>query len=824
MTHGEKTDLSRRSFVKGTTLSALAAVAGGGGLFGCAPQQEETDLAESGVKAAGFDPEREDGEVIWNSCVFCGFTRCPMRFHVKDGLYLYTEADNTGSPEFGGIQARACLRGRTQAMKLNHPDRLKYPMKRTGKRGSGEFERISWDEAIDTIVSEYKRVVETWGNEAVMSNYNFYHFFNVTGGSLTSYGNDSSGAIIAYVPHTTGGGTGGKDDRFIGMGIMGSMPNTMQYSDLIVYFSSGDAENRTGGGGAMYQVELAREKGIRVVVIDPRMGGSVAAHPDEWIPIRPGTDAAMAHAMCYVMISEGLADEDFLHKYTQGYDDETMPEDLKGQHKSYKDYIMGTGYDMVEKTPEWAAPICGVPAETIRQLARDVCDAKAAFITTTQSPQRRQNGENTAFSVQMVAFVSGQVGRLGTNNGMKSAVMGDWYGCGGFLAYDMSAPTPNPVTAQFPQARIMEVCDNAVGMDQEHDAIIGAEKLTVPIKFLVFKHASNVETATDTNYARRVLGDETKVEFILGCGQFLNETLKFSDILLPDATDLEYPISVQPTMGDGTFFGLCFGRQIQEPQFEVRTEWDWMSEVAERYGVLEEYTMGFDSYEDYLKNLYQTTVLDLPQAYDMPTWEEGLEKGYWVFENDINYVAYEDFVNDPETYPMKTPSGKFEIYSTGLAEQAKLRSFEDEHDIISPIPIYQPENEGAAEANEEYPLQFTSWAPFNSFHTTSNCIEIISQAMKRCLWINPVDAESRGIKNGDMVRIYNDRGVIEIMARVTPRIMVGVCGMGRGGTPQFDENGVDHGGCANVLTSRHFSSLARGHCGNGSCLVQVEKA
>ena len=197
MTHGEKTDLSRRSFVKGTTLSALAAVAGGGGLFGCAPQQEETDLAESGVKAAGFDPEREDGEVIWNSCVFCGFTRCPMRFHVKDGLYLYTEADNTGSPEFGGIQARACLRGRTQAMKLNHPDRLKYPMKRTGKRGSGEFERISWDEAIDTIVSEYKRVVDTWGNEAVMSNYNFYHFFNVTGGSLTSYGNDSSGAIMA---------------------------------------------------------------------------------------------------------------------------------------------------------------------------------------------------------------------------------------------------------------------------------------------------------------------------------------------------------------------------------------------------------------------------------------------------------------------------------------------------------------------------------------------------------------------------------------------------------------------------------------------------
>jgi DmsA/YnfE family anaerobic dimethyl sulfoxide reductase A subunit len=821
MTNELASGVSRRTFIKGSALAALAAAAGTNGMFGAAPASAKE--SSSDADQPGYDPEREDGDVVWNTCVFCGFTRCPMRFHVKDGIYQYTEADNTGSSEFGGIQARACLRGRTQALKLNHPDRIKYPMKRTGARGSGEFERISWDEAIDTIASEYQRVIDTWGNEAVLANYNFSHLINITGGCLSSYGTDSSGAILRYVPYTNGGGTGGSDDAFIGGGIMGSLPTVMLDSDLIVAFSAGDAENRTGGGGSMYQLEQAREKGIRVVIIDPRMGDTLAAHPDEWIPIRPGTDGAMAQGMVYTMIDEGLADEDFLHNYTVGYDEQTMPDELKGQHKSYKDYVMGTGYDMVPKTPEWASQICGVPAETIAQLARDVCNANAAFVTTTQSPQRRQNGEMTAFSVQMVAFVSGQVGKPGTNNGMKTSVMGSWYNTG-YLPYDMACPTPNPVTAQFPQARIIEVCDNAVGMDQEHDAIMGVDKLTVPVKFLVFKHASNMETATDVNYARKVLGDESKVEFILGCGQFMNLSLSYSDILLPDATDLELPVNIMPSMSDGTFYGLSFGSQVQEPQFEIRNEFDWVSDWAEKLGVRDEYTMGCKDYTELSKYLYEQTISSTPQQFDMPTFEEGLAQGWWMWENDEKYVAYQDWRNDPETYPMKTETGKFNIYCEGMAEEAEKRVFDDPHDIISPIPIYQPENEGAEERNDTYPLQFTSWAPYNSFHTTSNCIDIIRQAMVRCLWINPVDAEERGIENGDTVRVYNDRGISELPARVTPRIMAGVVGMGRGGTPDFDENGVDHGACANVLTSRHFSSFARGHCGNGSCLVQVEKA
>lgn len=129
------------------------------------------------------------------------------------------------------------------------------------------------------------------------------------------------------------------------------------------------------------------------------MNETVSGHPDEWLPIRPGTDAALCAAIAHEWIVEGKVDKESLDTYCLGYDEDTMPESAKGQNKSYKDYIMGTGWDMVEKTPEWAAPITQIPASSIRELANTIAAAKAPFITQGWGPQPHTNGEDACRSI-----------------------------------------------------------------------------------------------------------------------------------------------------------------------------------------------------------------------------------------------------------------------------------------------------------------------------------------------------------------------------------------------------------------------------------------
>lgn len=814
---------SRRSFVKGSALAALAATASAGSaasLFGCAQEEPEAD---DGATLDAWEPEREEGETIWNTCYGCGFQICPLKFHVSEGMCTYVECHNSGDVEFGGFNPRACLRGRSMRKLLNNPDRIKYPMKRVGKRGSGEFEQISWDEAISIIAENFKRIFDEYGQgETVVSNYSMQRFFNLVGGSLTSWGTDSNAAVMALMPHVTGGSVvDGQWDSFLGGHIMGSCPDTMIDSDLVVQFSAGDAEHRSGGAGSMYHLEVARENGAKVYCIDPRMGDTMSGHPEEWIPIRPGTDGALAAALCYVFISDGTAAEDFLHSHCVGYDEETMPDHLKGQNKSYKDYILGTGYDMVAKSPEWASPITGIPAETIYKLAREISGAKNCFISSTFAPQRHNNGEMAAWAVCMVPIVSGHIGRAGTSNGMKSSGA-NLFTRVGVLPYDRNPTVANPVTAMYPQAKIFEVLDHAEGMTAEHDGIMGADGLTKNVKIAVFRHAGNVSTACDGNYAAQVLSDESKVEFILGSSMYMGTTMMFCDVVLPDVCDYELPVNIRFTKGDGTHFGMVFGKQIQEPYFECRNERDWCTDLAEHFGLREEFSEGFEKLEDWVVDAYEKTKDSA--IVELPPLEDGFEKGYFEWANDIPVIAYKDWRDDIENHPMKTPTGKFHIYSESIEQAFQAMTFDDPRDKISPIPVYQPEIEGIDDLTDEYPLQFINWKWWNGFHTVSNGVKEISQAMRHTLWINPVDAEPRGIANGDRVQVASARGTIEIEARVTPRIMPGVVGTGTGAWQRWDENGVDQGGAANTLTARHLTPLAKGHSGNGSTNVQVVKA
>ncbi|EPU4672403.1 molybdopterin-dependent oxidoreductase, partial [Escherichia coli] len=390
--------ISRRTLVKSTAIGSLALAAGGFSL-------------PFTLRSAAAAVQQASEKVVWGACsVNCG-SRCALRLHVKDNEVTWVETDNTGNDEYGNHQVRACLRGRSIRRRINHPDRLNYPMKRVGKRGEGKFERISWDEALDTIASSLKKTVEQYGNEAVYIQYSsgivggnmtrsspsasaVKRLMNCYGGSLNQYGSYSTAQISCAMPYTYGSNDG-------------NSTTDIENSKLVVMFGNNPAETRMSGGGITYLLEKAREKSnAKMIVIDPRYTDTAAGREDEWLPIRPGTDAALVAGIAWVLINENLVDQPFLDKYCVGYDEKTLPADApKNGH--YKAYILGEGDDKTAKTPQWASQITGIPVDRIIKLAREIGTAKPAYICQGWGPQRQANGELTARAIAMLPILTG---------------------------------------------------------------------------------------------------------------------------------------------------------------------------------------------------------------------------------------------------------------------------------------------------------------------------------------------------------------------------------------------------------------------------------
>lgn len=312
---------------------------------------------------------------------------------MRDDEVVYVETDNTGDDRYGDHQVRACLRGRSIRRRINHPDRLNYPMKRVGKRGEGKFVRISWQEALDTLADRLKSVVAQYGNEAVYINYSsgivggnitrsspsaspVARLMNCYGGSLNQYGTYSTAQIACAMPYTYGSNDG-------------NSTSDIENSKLVVMFGNNPAETRMSGGGITWYLEQARERSnARMIVIDPRYTDTAAGREDEWIPIRPGTDAALVAGIAWVLINEDLVDQPFLDKYCVGYDEKTLPAGAPA-NGHYKAYILGEGDDGIAKTPQWASRITGIPTERIIKLAREIGMSKPAYICRGWGPQRQ---------------------------------------------------------------------------------------------------------------------------------------------------------------------------------------------------------------------------------------------------------------------------------------------------------------------------------------------------------------------------------------------------------------------------------------------------
>lgn len=409
-------EVSRRGLVKTTAIGGLAMASSALTL----PFSRIAHAVDSAI------PTKSDEKVIWSACtVNCG-SRCPLRMHVVDGEIKYVETDNTGDDNYDGLhQVRACLRGRSMRRRVYNPDRLKYPMKRVGARGEGKFERISWEEAYDIIATNMQRLIKEYGNESIYLNYGtgtlggtmtrswppgntlVARLMNCCGGYLNHYGDYSSAQIAEGLNYTYGGWADGNS------------PSDIENSKLVVLFGNNPGETRMSGGGVTYYLEQARQKSnARMIIIDPRYTDTGAGREDEWIPIRPGTDAALVNGLAYVMITENLVDQAFLDKYCVGYDEKTLPASApKNGH--YKAYILGEGPDGVAKTPEWASQITGVPADKIIKLAREIGSTKPAFISQGWGPQRHANGEIATRAISMLAILTGNVGINGGNSGAR---------------------------------------------------------------------------------------------------------------------------------------------------------------------------------------------------------------------------------------------------------------------------------------------------------------------------------------------------------------------------------------------------------------------
>jgi anaerobic dimethyl sulfoxide reductase subunit A len=752
-------------------------------------------------------------KIIWSSCnVNCG-SRCPLRVYVEDGKVVRVEADNTGEDSPGTHEIRACLRGRALRKWVYSPERLLYPLKRVGKRGEGRFERISWDEALDLVSDKLRQVIDTYGNEAVFRIYGTGNLGGVVSGreQIDRLMNLLGGQLNHYNSYSTAQITHGMNYTY-GTHDCSNHLTDIVNSRLVVFFGNDPAETRMSGGGSIRDLVVSKQKsGVRIIVIDPRYTDTAAVFSDEWIPIRPGTDAALVSGLAYVLIVENLVDQGFLNRYCVGYDQTTMPAGIPPGN-SYKDYILGSGPDGIAKTPEWAARITGIPTERIVKLGREIGAAKPAYIAQGWGPQRHANGEQTARAICMLPILTGNVGIQGGNSGGREAPH--------TIPFPQIPMGNNPVIASIPCFLWTRAIVDPQNFTDLCDGLRGKQQLETPIKFL-WSFASNtlLNQHSDIGRTHRILIDEDLCEMIVLIDSVMTASARYADIVLPGTSTFEEcDLSYQ---GYAVAMGaLMLRQQAIKPLGECRTLYDICAGIARRTGVEQEFTEGrtHDQWVEYMYHQCRKVRADLPENY-----EDAVQKGLFKWSREgLPKVGLQAFRENPDESLLNTPSGKIEVFSRRLWDLARSWKL-PEGDVISALPEYHDTWGMPGDArSREYPLQMVGHHNKQRTNSSYGNNPWLQDVAPQSLWINPFDAEPRGIAHGDMVRVHNEIGRTEVRAKVTSRIMPGVLSLPQGAWYTPDEDGFDKNGCINTLTSQRPSPLAKGNPQHTN-LVEVEK-
>lgn len=861
--------ISRRSFLAWSGL-----LGAGVALSGCAPKVEDE-------KAATEQPEKsfEYDTVTWSGChVNCG-SRCPLKMYVKDGTVVRVGNDNDGTDDFepGGIyQMRSCVRGRTNRQRIYNDTRVQKPLKRAEgtKRGEGIYDEISWEEAIQTITDTMKEIKDEYGNDAFYIQYGtgqlggsvakswhpdstaFARLMNLWGGYLRHYCDYSTGQINWELP------------LFNGDAYSNNEVTDLVNSKNIVLFGNNPANTRMSGSAMQYLITQVRLQNpeAHIVVVDPHLSDTAVGVANQWVPIHPGTDMALVAGMIHYLHTSGKLDEAFIRDKFIGFYSDTFIEDIKQaepkdttfmgfdkdgaleitEDLSYEAYLMGTGAyaGAGEKTPEWAAAITGVSADTIRSLADLFVDGPTATIQGW-GPQRHSNGGNNARAIAMIATITGNVGISGGGTGAREGVGG--------VPYKVATALPT-----FPDKNGVDVCVSFFDWYQAiedyqsmNDATWGVRHidetgatsyaetpgeitLKAPIKF-IWNYASNVMMGqhADINECLRIynLPDEkdSGVRMIVTVDCYLTPTAMISDIILPGTTAFEEDDIV--TGGSAWTGFVCCETAAIEPLFEAKPVYEICTLIADKLGIKDEFTEG-KTQLDWVKWCYEQGIA---AGEDLPgTFEEFREQGLFKKTDD-----HTPAIAKPEK--IGTPSGKYEVFSKqayNLSQQWDLTCGgyvpDDGRDQITGLPIYYNNVEGFGdeETKAEYPFQLIGHHTKTRTHSSYGNVDWLKSVAPQQCWINEQDAADLGVKNGDDVIVTTERGRSQLSAKVTPRIMPGVVSIPQGawydpesrdGATLGDKDVLDKGGCISVLTSMRPTPISKGN-GVHSNLCKIEKA
>lgn len=723
----------------------------------------------------------------------CG-GKCRINVMAQEGCLLNLDTDSrTGETP----PIRSCVRGKGYKRTFLNADRLRYPMKRVGERGSGKFERISWEEATDKIAAEMTRIRQEYGASSryaiyatgvtsIMRPQNLAKSLLALDGGYLDYYNSYSSACATYVmPYVYGEKQNGHSIEDI--------TNT----ELLILWGHNPSETILGTY-TNYYISQVRDKGVPIIVIDPRQSDSAIGYGSEWIGIRPSTDGALIDAMAYVIWKEGLQDQAFMDTHCIGFDRNHMPAGAP-KHENYYDYLFGIK-DGVEKTPEWAEQISGVPAETIRRIARRYASTKPACILPGLGLQRTGNGEQTFRGLAMLCALTGNVGKPGGSTG-------DYVGVS-TRAMPKVPMIENPYKGSIPVFLWSKAIEHGTVLKPVEDGLKGVDHLESNIKMIVNLGGNTlINQHSDINDTIRILKDDKKCEFIVTSDLFMTPSARYSDLVLPATSMFEGNNISLPWAAENYFL---YNAKVMEPLFACRFEYDWLKEVARIIGVYEEFTRGHETTEDWLADCYAKTQLLEPE---LPSYEEFKKLGGYQYQNSAVRVTFAEQIRAGK--PFQTPSGKIEIFSQTLYDM-------NQHDLIPGIPCYTPCVEGPSDPRKEkYPLQLIGYHTKRRCHSIHDNNDWMEELDAPALWMHPHDAEKRSITDGGMIEVYNGRGRVRVPAKVTQRIVEGTVALSQGGWYSPDQDGTDLRGSINVLTHTIPTPLAKGNAQHSN-LVEVE--
>lgn len=676
-------------------------------------------------------------------------------------------------------------------------------------RGQDSFVEVDWERALDLVAAELTRVRESHGNTGIFAGSygwssagRFHHaqsqlkrFLNTIGGFVRSEGNYSYNAALGLMPHIVG-----PYRQHVAQATR--WPVIAEHSDLVVMLGGMALRNTqvSDGGVSLHRMqgnlEACARAGVSFVNISPLRRDAADVLNADWMPVRPGSDTALMMGLAHALLVEGLHDRAFLSTYTVGFD-------------KVEAYLLGHE-DGVAKDAEWAAARTGVTAEAIRGLARRMASGRT-MISVAAGVQRTDYGEQPMWMAITLAAMLGQIGLPGGGYTIGYGVNANIGNIERLFRWGTLPQGQNPVQDFIPVAMISEMLLHPGARYQYQ----GQER-TLPHARLVWWAGGNpFHHHQDLN---RLHAAFQTPETIIVNEVNWTATARHADIVLPVAAAQE-----RTDFGAGkSDNGLVPMPQLVPPEGEARIEYDIYADLAARLGTAEAFTEG-KSAADWLREIWEVTRERGRRAgYALPDWETFLAGDVITLPDPSpNQVFLADYRADPEAHRLPTPSGKIELYSQTIAGL-------DLPDCKGHAAWFVPRDQ-AADSGARYPLALLSGQPETRLHSQlDNGAYSLSHKVqgREPVLIHPEDAAIRGIADGDVVEMFNDRGRCLAGARVTPDIQMGCVFLWTGAwyDPDFAApQARDRHGNPNVLTHDLRTSLLTQSPAAHSALVELRR-